>query len=511
MSLKSVHPLYADMLPEWEKMRDVYRGERHVKNQGPRYLPPTKGMVLDGYGSAFGTAGGSVINIGTEAYNAYVTRAVLPDYVETAVEVFIGLLHSQDAVIELPARMESMRENITSHGEGLELLLRRINVEQLVTGRLGLLLDLPSNPDPANPLPYVAMYVGESCINWDDGESKEGRTALTFVVLDESGHKRNGFRWEYVSKYRVLEIPEVEGAGGVRTKGSYRQGVFEAPGLGAEPTYVEADMVEPMIRAERLTKLPFVFVNTSDTNAAPDKPPLLGLANGCLTIYRGEADFRQNLHMQGQDTLVVIGDIKRAADPNELAAVDDGPLRIGAGSMIHLEAGDGADAKFAGVSADGLGEQAKALDKDRARAESMSGALGTDNTQGDESGEALKTRVAAKTASLNQIAKTGAGALQYILRIAAEWMGEDPLKVIVTPNLEFADYQITGQNLAQIMAAKASGAPLSRESIHKLMTKGGLTELDYPAEKLLLDQEAAEAPPPGTDAGGNPDDQDEED
>jgi hypothetical protein len=498
MALDSVHPLYADMRPDWDKMRDVYRGERHVKSQGEKYLPPTKGMRLDGYGTA--TTG---INLGQEAYDAYRLRAVLPDYVKDAVEVFVGLLHSQPAVIELPEQMEALRDKITTYGESMELLLRRINVEQLVTGRLGLLLDLPKNPDPAKPLPYIALYVAEACINWDDGEGNEGTAALNMVVLDESGFVREGFDWKNQTKHRVLELPFTVREDGTVTYGKYRQGVFEASGGAA--TFVESDMEEPKLRGEMLNEIPFVFVNTNDIISTPDDPPLLGLANACLTIYRGEADYRQNLFMQGQDTLVVIGDLKHKSDPNELAAAaDDSPLRTGAGSMIHLEAGTGADAKYAGVSADGLSEQREALKADRERAEAKAGALSSDNAATAESGEALKTRVAARTASLNQIAKTGAAALEWLLRVAAVWMGADPEKVKVTPNLEFADFQMTGENLAKLMAAKVAGAPLSKESIHKLMAQGGLTELDFEAEKKLLEDEAAEAPPPGTTAGGNP-------
>jgi hypothetical protein len=470
MALDSTHPQYADMRPDWDKMRDVYRGERHVKEQGTKYLPPTKGMLLDGYGQA--TASG-ITNVGNEAYEAYKLRAVLPDYVEMAVEVFIGLLHSQDAQIELPEKMEPLREKITPFGESLELLLRRINVEQLITGRLGLLLDLPKNPDPANPLPFIALYIAEACINWDNGEGGEGTAALNLVVLDESGpvREQGSFEWKTQAKHRVLELPIVneDKDTGAVSYGRYRQGVFTGT-AGAAGTYAESDMGEPNLRGTFLDEIPFLFVNTSDTIATPDKPPMLGLANACLTIYRGEADYRQNLFMQGQDTLVVVGDLKRSSDANELAAsVENEPLRTGAGSMIHLEAAPGAGAQYAGVSADGLSEQRTALENDRKRAEAKSGALSSDNASEAESGEALKTRVAARTASLNQIAKTGAAALEWMLKLAAKWMGADPDKVKVTPNLEFADFQLTGENLAKIMAAKAAGAPLSKESIHRLM------------------------------------------
>lgn len=501
MALDSVHPKYTEMLPDWEKMRDVYKGERYVKQQGQKYLPPTQSMVLDGFGVP--TLGGRV-NVGQKAYDAYVMRAVLPDYLPEAVELFMGLLHSQPPKIELPDAMEPMRDKATQLGESLEQLLRRINEEQLVTGRLGLLLDLPKKPDPTKPMPYIALYITEAVTNWDDGDIEEGRANLNLVVLDESGYRRNMFEWDFVAKYRVLELTPVKDESGAFVSwGAYRQGVFETGGSGA-PDYVEADMVEPQLRGTVLEELPFVFVNTKDIVAAPDKPSLLGLTNLALTIYRGEADYRQNLHMQGQDTLVVKGDLKRASDPNELAAAgDNGPLRLGTGAMIHLEAGADSGAEFIGVSANGLSEQRTALENDRVRAEGKSSALSA-ATNAAESGEALKTRVGARTASLGSIADSGAGALEWLLKLGAKWIGADPEKVKVTPNREFADFQMTGDNLNKLMAAKVQGAPLSRESIHALMAEGGVTKLSYDEEKDLLEKEASELPLPGTMAGGDP-------
>lgn len=498
MALDSVHPTYSDMEPEWEKVRDVYKGERHVKSKGKTYLPPTKGMILDGYGSVV-----SGVNPGQEAYEAYLMRAVLPDYFKDAVEVFLGLLHSQPATIELPAALEPMRESATQLGESLELLLRRVNEEQLVTGRIGLLLDLPANPDPANPMPYIATYITEAIRNWDDGENEEGDIKLNLVVLDESGFRRDQFEWKTVTKYRVLQLGAegVEGVEGV-TGNVYSVGVFESEG-GGTPNYDPLRLTAPQLRGAPLDEIPFVFVNTKDISANPDEPPMTGLANICLTIYRGEADYRQSLFLTGQDTLVVTGELKRAADPNELAASTDKPLRTGTGAMIHLE--QGGTAEYIGINSEGLPEQRTALENDRKRAEAKSSALSSDTGTGNspESGAALKTRVGARTASLNQIAKTGAGALEWLLKKAAAWIGANPDDVKVTPNLEFADFQMTGQNLAAIMAAKAAGAPLSKESIHELMAEGGLTKLDYKSEKDLLDAEAAEAPPAGTTAGGN--------
>jgi hypothetical protein len=499
MALDSTHPQYSDKKADWVTMRDLYKGERHVKDKGETYLPATKSMKLDG----MGTSTSAKPKLGQEVYNAYKLRAVLPDYVKDAVEIFIGMLHKKPPVIELPPQLEPLRERSTMHGEPLDVLLRRINEEQLVSGRLGLLLDLPKKPDPANPTFYIALYIAEAVRNWDDGNIEEGEAQLNLVILDESGFRRDAnFEWQQVSKYRVLELraenPDVEGAAAV-----YHVGVFEAGG-GVAPVYDPTKVTTPMLRGQQLEEIPFVFVNSKDIVPAPDEAPLMTLGRQSLTIYRGEADYRQNLFMQGQDTLVISGDRKKATeDPTS-----DEPMRTGAGSVIELEAGG--TAEYVGVNSQGLSEQRTALENDRKRAEARSGQLVNATGGGDkESGEALKTRVGAQAASLKQIALTGAAALEALLRAGARWVGADETKVKVTPNLEFADVIMSAAELAALMGARTMGAPISEQSIHARMVDGGLTKMTYEEERELVDQEIVDRPPPGTDAGGD-DDEDAE-
>lgn len=509
MALESVHPQYADHASDWEEMRDLYKGERHVKSKGERYLPATKSMKLDGMGRG---ADGRP-NLGQEVYDAYRIRALLPDYVKDGVEAFIGMLHHKPPTIELPAALESLRESATMYGEPLEVLLRRINEEQLVTGRLGLLADLPKDPDPTNPMPYIALYIAEAGRNWDDSAIDKGEADLNLVVLDESGYRRDGFDWIAITKFRVLDLFR-EGddeEARARAEPVYRSGAFEVAG-GGSPTYVEADMTTPMIRGATLDEIPFVFVNSKDITTSPDEPPLLGLARLALAIYRGEADYRQNLFMQGQDTLVTVGDRKKTAGesaPGEVDGIntlgDSEPLRTGSGSLIEMEAGG--DAKYIGVNSQGLAEQRSSLENDRKRADAKSGSLATDSASTQESGEAKKTRIAAQTASLRQIALSGAAGLEWLLKTAARWMGADPEQVKVTPNLEFGQLKLVPKDIVDAMTARGMGAPLSLESVHALAVDTGLTKLDYKTEKQQVDDERAEEAPPatGTGVGGNPD------
>ncbi len=494
MSIESTHPQYQNMVVDWTMMRDLYLGERHVKEKGQSYLPATSGMFLDGMDDPK--------QLGYKNYCAYKMRAVFPDYVKDGVEALVGLICKKPAVIEVPKSMEPLTDSCTLNKESLQQVLRRIYEELLVTGRLGVLVDLPVNPDPANPLPYLALYIAESIKNWDDGSFTDGLTSLNMVVLDESGYSRTSeFEWQLKKKYRVLQLGDLT-QNEAEGKAQYMNGVF------LESAYLSTQMVVPMIRGVALEEIPFVFVNPKDITSLPDSPPLLGLGHLCLTIYRGEADYRQNLFMQGQDTLVVIGGTSYTSTDG---GANDQPLRIGAGGRIDCDIQG--DAKFIGVQSEGLTEQRSALENDRAQAETRAGKLVNAGEGQKESGDALTTRLSAQTATLYQISLSGAAGLEKALRFIAKWLGEDASKVKVTPNTEFADVMLDGKELVALMSARTMGAPISKKTIHNIMADKGLTDMDFEEELEQIEEEDAQhatlnagLPSPGSLAEGGPND-----
>ncbi len=485
--LASKHPLWIKQSKRWGLMTVAYEGEDVVKEQEVTYLPATSGMVQDGMKTG---------EDGKKRYDAYLQRAVFPDLVSDAVQAMVGVMHRKPASIEVPKALEPLIEEMSNEGEDAQLFLRRINEAQLTTGRAGLLLDLPSNPDPSKPQMYIALYGALAVINWDKGRrDQDGVYETQLVVLDETEDVRNdSFGWEEVEKYRVLSIsetvnPDDEEAAGPK---AYHVGVFAEDGNGTD--FVESDMEAPMLRGQRLEQLPFVFVNSKDNLPDPDKPPLLGLAQLSMTIYRGEADYRQALFMQGQDTLVRIGFIDE----------DDEDGRTGAGSVIDIPLGG--DAKYIGTSSLGIPEMRSALENDKKAGAQKAGQMLDTTSRAKESGDALKVRVAAQTATLVHVALSGAAAMERILRIGATWEGADPDEVSVMPNLDFADDEMVGKHIVDWMTAKTLGAPISKKTIHRLMVRHEITDLEFEEEMDQIEEEAPELDGTGEgfDEDGNP-------
>lgn len=475
MALSSKHPAYTEMFPHWEKMRDSFDGEDAIKDGGTKYLPATHGQNLDGM-----EPGG----LGLKNYMAYKMRAVYPSYVEEGIEEMIGAMHQKPPTIKLPKALEPLMDSATVNGESLAMLLRRINEEQLIVGRIGLLLDFAENQ---SPIPHIASYGAETIFNWDDGaRSDPVIQALNLVVLCETEPERTA-EMEYVDveKYRVLVLgsPEANEAAGVYRQATFRETV----------TFSEDGLFEPTVRGKTLDRIPFIFVNASDLLPTPQKPPLIKLANLCLAIYRGEADYRNALYMQGQDTLVVIG------------GEEGQTFRVGTGAGIFPPIGG--DAKYIGANSSGLPEMRQAIANDRDRAAQMAGQLLDSTSRMKESGIALSTRVAAQTVTLHQIALTGAEGMKKILQMAAIWVGANPEEVIVHPNIDFAGAKLTPSEYLQLSQAKSEGLPLSDESLHQQLKKDEYTVMEFVDEMKLIAEERAQVLDDLTPPNPQPDNQ----
>ncbi len=455
MSVNSKHPEYLALVDDWKLMRDAYAGERRIKSQGTLYLGATQGMRVDGLNRT---------DRGFENYQSYLNRAVFPDCVHSTITAMIGLMHREPPIIDLPEKLAPLKQRATLEGESLQTLLRRINEQQLLTGRFGLLLDIADRSD-TRTVPHIVTYAAEAILNWDQQRDGHGPAKTNLLVLDESRYSRQTFDWNWTPRYRLLRLDE--------------NGIYQTVEMA------ETDDVEhlnelswqlPNYAGKVLDQIPFVFVGPNDITQAPDKPPLLDLANTALAIYRGEADYRQSLFMQGQDTLVLIG-----------SAQEDAEVRVGAGAVLELPTS--ADAKFIGVSSSGLSEQRLSLENDRKIAGELGVALLDFSSRRPESGEALRVRMASKAATLISIARAGAEALEQILKSAAVWIGADPAQVQVSPNLAFAENETQAREIFDLMQSKILGAPISTQTIHRNLRRSDITDMSFAQEMDELQEE----------------------
>lgn len=503
MALDDKHPEYVKRLPQWQKVSDCYEGEEQVKSEAATYLPPTSSMRAKGYGKNTNSSG-------QQAYDAYILRALFHEFFYDSVIGMMGAIHRKPPSFKVPASLEPVVEKATARGESLTDLWRKITEQQLVPGRQGLLVDVPSGRT-GEVKPYIAQYSAETIINWDVGDPEEGEEDIELVVLDESGFKRAAdFSWKFVRKYRVLTRAAQAAATGAEDQrapaaGTYVVAVVSEDGAGLlDGDVAKAAFVAPSLAGRTLERIPFVFLNVNDLAPEPDRPCLIGLARLALAIYRGEADYRQTLYLQGQATVVRIG-----------ATKEQQKIQVGAGAVLDVDVGG--DAKYITPPSDGLEEQRMALENDKKQASSFTMQfLANEAGAGDQSGSALRIRVAGRTTTLASVQRAAAAAIREALIHCGRFQGlsEEVLQAIeVTPNMEFADEVAEPGAPSQIMDAKQKGAPLCRESIHAWLKRKGFTTMEFEEElERILEEDAALGTLGGTDTDmDDPEDEEEDD
>lgn len=446
MSLTNTHPQYDDSIKDIALMRLLYSGSRKVKEQKTLLLPATPSMIEDGMNKD---------ERGYNTYEIYLHRARFPEFVKDALVNMLGIMHRQKPNIIVPDQMLPLLENITDKGESVYALLRNINTEQLLTGRAGLMMDFREG---VNPLPYVCLYPGETIRNW---HTTNGVLDVLVLHQPELIMNPDSLLWDEIDKYKYCALQD----------GRFVTGVFE-------DNVSESELVTPALGTNTLTEIPFRFINATDTQADIDAPPLLTLGNLVLGIYQSEADYRFQLYMQSQDTLVRIGHSPRGDE--------ESTVRVGVGAVLDIDIGG--DAKYIGVSEAGISEAREALKGDKEEAMHKAIQLIPDK-KAVESNASMKTRMSAKTVSLVEIAQTSAEALEDMLKLMATVMGLNPDNVSVEPFTEFGDTIANAQDLKEYMMAKTMGAPISLDTIHNNMRKSGMTSKTLEEELQLIESE----------------------
>ncbi len=443
------NPQYDSALEDWILCSDCFSGERAVKRRGELYLPRTEGQMADPV-------------YGIRRYEAYKSRANYFNYFASTIISMIGILHREPPeAVELPPELASLEQNFSVENEPLSAALARISFLQLAYGRCGVLLD--PQESGAKAAPRAAVYPAHRILDWGALPGSEG---FDFLVLDESGDA-----FDPVSKSRVFR-PMLRLCALDPARGYYSLSLTPEEYAAFDFRAEQPESSFPCVNGKRLEKIPFTFFNASDNTSEVGRPPLLPLANICLAVYRGEADYRHALYMQGQATLFLKG-----------FPLDDPPM-TGAGNYIHTESPD-ASGSFLEISGSGLGEMRAAQNDLHAMARSM-GVLLEEN---GDSGTALKTRLTVRTSLLRTVASAAGTGMTDLLKTAAEWCSADPEKVLFKPNLDFSDSAVSTNEVVQLWNARSAGLPISERSIHDWLRKNDFTGLAYEDELAEIKSE----------------------
>jgi hypothetical protein len=364
-------------------------------------------------------------------YEAYKGRAQFPELMAPSVGAMIGIIHGREIPITMPDAMMYLWENADGDGLPLEAFHRRITREMLIIGSYAVLTDAPRDGGD----PYLAGYRRDRVINWDKD----------WWVLDETTIKRDGFAWEQLERYLVLQFGEV----------GYMPLILDEAGNLIEEIQVRSRGGAP------LERIPFVIGNALDLSPRIEAPPLIGVARAALASYQLSADYRHQLYMSGQETLVAID--------------GDAPTTVGAGTVHEMRGSEGQkpDLKYVSPTCSGIEAHDQAMQRQREAAVSAGARLFEQTAAGAESGEAKRLRYASETATLVSIAQNSCLLLERALKNAAMIMGLPEDDIVVEAPTDLMDRTLSPQEFAALFGVYAQGG-MSWETYFRNGQRGGL-------------------------------------
>jgi hypothetical protein len=486
-SVSTKHPQYEASIFAWRQVRDCIEGEAQIKRRDTVYLPMPSGMLNATKGPSIQTSASSSTsaldqrnrtidqdlnpNYHTNpAFMAYKTRAQFPDITAFSLRGLIGVALRKDATIELP--------NTYDYLEGMVEDLYSFSIsEVLQTGRLGYLVDIADDGN-FKILPYEA----ESIINWRQETKKdvEGvNTATTMVVLEEYVPKLDDpFASELQMQYRVLELID----------GVYTSTLYTADG-DIIPVLVGKEMmatITPMYKGKTLNKIPFFFAGSTNTNPTPNVIPLGSISSIAIQVYMKSADLSQSEFLSCNPTLVLQGVSK-----------EDAPIVVGSSVAICLPDPE-SKAYYTETDTAALQHVMAHIKELFEQAVAYGANLLGGSSKSVESGEALRLRQSAASATLISVIRNIEKAFDDILDLIAMWAGADPEAFNFDPDKDLVDLKLTAQEITALVSAWMTRG-LSQESLVDNLRRAG-----YVIEgRTALDEIAAilEEGPQGSTGG----------
>ena len=417
MAVDAQHTEYTLNAGDWKLCRDAIAGSKTVKAAGPAYLPKLEGQSF-------------------KEYDAYKMRASYFNATGRTVDGIVGMIFRKDPSISGSNDKQLLATKVSKDGKKFSEFLRAITGEIVGMGRVGVLIDAPSNGEAANKA-YFAEYQAEAILNWQTHEVN-GEEQLSLVVLKED-LKIDGedeFEKETVSQIRVLRI----------VQGVYQVQIYKQ--LNAVSTvYTAQEPVFPKIAGRSLNSIPFKFIVPSGTSIGKvEKSPIIDIAEINMSHYRSSADLEHGRHFTGLPTAWAAGFPK------------DTVLRIGSG-VAWISEDPTATARYLEFTGQGLGALVEAL-KEKNRQMTILGArlLEESNPKAAEATETHRLRKSGENNIVANIAKSISGAATELLNWLSEWRTDLSGGYTIDLNTDYVQTKMTSDELIALVKSLQDGA-----------------------------------------------------
>lgn len=469
--IETTHPDYDVFSPRWKKARDVIAGEETLKGTGNReyYLPRLNGHTNTTQGNA--------------DYTSFVEYAELFNATGRSVEAYRGLLNRKLPFIKLPSKVKDLIKAFTIKDESIYTFMEQIEVETIVTNRVGLFIDHPyvdterkltkHEAQFMNMSPYGTMYTAESIINWEE-KRVNNRIMTSLVVLKEEEYVRvDSFVPEIKITYRVLELD---------AQGYYRQVIIEPSVIVTDlqkqgmTKNVIKDVIYPKQDGKLMTFIPFYPVTAQGVTWELSKSVISDLVNVNIAHFRNTAFHEKAIMWTASPTAVFSG-------------LPTDTQSIGIGSTEAVIIAPGGTAKYLEYEGRGLDDIKIALDKKEQQMAILGAKILANEVNGIESGEAAMIHRAGEQGILADIATTIGTAMEKLIEVICAWRKVDFTEnsIVVEITKDYTPAVIDANTVIALGKEVAEGR-LSYESYVGAMQRGEIIPAtrDAKAELKLI-------------------------
>lgn len=472
MPASTVHTDLRYVLPQYEIISDCAQGEARIKYRLDKYLPRPNAA--------------DVSNENKARYAAYITRAVFYNVTKRTLGGLVGQVFSREPIIEVPKALDIVIDDATGLGMGFQQMAKLAAGHVVSKGRSGVHIDYPNTGGTVTRAeliqgdirPLFTVYKPENIINWR-WMKRGGRHVLTLVVLQGTYVKSDdGFVETLGKEFKVLRLDAFQ----QYTIATYRD----------DNTTTFGEVVIPTDASGRaFTEIPFSFIGSENNEPSVDNAPLYDLASLNVAHYRNSADYEESCYIHGQPTAWFAG-----LTEQWVKEVLKGEAQLGARAAIPLPVG--ASAGLLQPNPNTLPFEAM---KHKETQMVALGAKLVDPAAVPRTATEATIDQSYETSTLSASADNVSDAMQFALKWAARFSGEDESKIKFSLNTEFDLIKLTSNERASLIQ-EWQGQAITFGEMRSNLRRAGIALLDDKTARDTIKQEAADLPGADLTPGG---------
>lgn len=485
---------YYQMKPIWEKMIDCYEGAIAIK-EGPRflrYLPPNAVECEEGiqrrsknndHSSTFGTNERDYA-----IYNQYSFRSVYAqyeNYFKDMISEAVGLMQNKAPEIKfsqdgddsgIPEAIRSLNKYGNDQNDTLLGLKYRLNFNQMLYGRYGLLLDIVTDNEQRNPRFVITEYNPFKILDGDVHVTESGTSRLSWVLLDETKpvFDKKSKTWDVSQrKYRVLGLDRSSGTP------IFYHAILDNDAIvqwnsfdidNPQNSVPSEKLIYPNFAETLLDFIPFTVCNVNKLGIDEwDNPPMYDVAELCLGNFRTDSLYKMCLNNHATPTVVS----KNLQLPKDAKSKK---LRLGGWiNLVSMGGNNDSNVWMLETSGSGMSEMREAKRETKETMQRQSVRATIEGAGANASGDAIRLRVNSGTASIGVIDQTGANAITEQLCFAKIWAGSTPEEaandITFKCDTSYLGSNTTASEFIQLLSANsATGTPFfSNQTLWRIM------------------------------------------